>query len=59
MKNKSPWSLPPESNNPMQDILDFADTLRNTRTNEVLVFPSFVTKQLEDLQKRWNEKQKK
>ena len=59
MKNKSPWSLLPESNNPMQDILDFADTLRNTRTNEVLVFPSFVTKQLEDLQKRWEQGQNK
>ncbi len=53
------WILPPESINPLQDILDFADTLRNTRTTEILVFPSFVTKQLEDLQKRWKGGQNK
>jgi hypothetical protein len=59
MKNKSSWTLPPESTNPLQDILDFAYTLRNTRTAEILVFSSFVTKQLEDLQKRWKEGQNK
>ncbi len=56
MKNKSSWTLPPESINPWQDLLDTANMLRDTPTTETLVLPACVAAKLE---KRWKEGQKK
>lgn len=59
MKNKACWNLPPESINPLKDIVDTANMFKDMPMTEVSILPACVTAQLEDLQKRWKEGQNK
>ena len=59
MKNKSPW-LEAVNQDPLKDIQDFHNTIMASFVSpEIHVLPACITKQVEDLEKRWKEGQKK
>lgn len=54
MKNKS------SNQDPLKDIQDFHNTIMASFVSpEIHVLPACITKQVEDLEKRWKEGQKK
>jgi len=59
MKNKTTWSAT-KMQDPLKDIQDFHNTIMTSFVSpEIHVLPVSVTKQLENLENRWKEGQKK
>ena len=59
MKNNATWSAT-ETQDPLKDIQDFHNIIMTSFvSSEIHVLPASVTKQLENLEKRWKEGQKK
>ena len=58
MKNKFSWASV-ESDNPIQNMVEYAKILRDRPTTEVLVFPDCVANKLKNLENIWKAGQKK